>query len=276
MLVRPFMYYIDRITQTQLSRIGQKKQSRTSLNRRRRDDDDVCEDAGTTKPNNYFCIYRMSGNIRVSQGFVFVDGEEYQLVIRVTDSDPWGKTENTGSVTLILRDKCKEIRGFYDDAVTFCHNASSVVSGETLVCPSVKCLQPLFNWQKALNASSEALKKDCSFDPQNMEELKQKYSSCIGELLLCVTSGLFTLVFLWVTCSPFTFIRFTHFCPRLKFEGSFYVVSSSFSKRSVFDRPHLYKIPKRAEERSWEQFDSHVTYFTVIRPYGALAIAYTA
>ena len=180
MLVRPFLYYIDRVTQPQLSRIRQKKQSRTK--RRRRDDDyDVCEDAGTTKPNNYFCIHRMSGTIRVSQGFVFVDGEEYQLAIRVTDSDAWGKTKNTGSMTLTLRDKCKEIRKFYDDAVALCHNASSVQSGDALVCPSVKCLQPLFNWQKALNTSSEALKKDCSFDPSNMEALKQKYSSCIGE-----------------------------------------------------------------------------------------------
>lgn len=196
-LVQPFLYYIDKVTQRAQSRNRQRQGSRTSLKRRRRDDDDdddddVCEDAGTFGPNSYFCINRLSGSIEVSQGFVFEDGNEYELAIRVTDSDPWGKTENTATVTFILRDQCKEIRRFYHDAVKFCRNASLVISGKAMPCPSVNCLQPMFKWQMALNQSSEALRRECSLDPQNMEALKHKYSNCIGESSVKIALPTFT------------------------------------------------------------------------------------
>lgn len=170
-LVQPFLYYIDNVTQ--------RRQKRAT--RRRRDDRDVCEEAGTTKPRNYFCIHRLSGNIKVTQEFVFNDGEEFDLAVRVTDSDPWGKTKNSATVTLISRDQCKTIRGYYEEAVKSCSNVSSAANGQGFVCPSLGCLLPLFNWQKALNKSSEKLRLECSSDPQNMGSLKQKYSDCIGE-----------------------------------------------------------------------------------------------
>ena len=118
----------------------------------------------------------------ISKSFVFVDGQEFELAVRVTDSDPWGKTVNTANVTLILRDQCKEIQVFYDEAVQICSEASLVVNGEALPCPSMNCLQSLYNWQNALNnLEAWALRKECSFDPQNMKALKERSSMCTGE-----------------------------------------------------------------------------------------------
>ena len=191
-LVQPFLYYIDNVTQRRQKRATyrrqpratQQQQSRAILKRRRRDDRDdrdTCEEAGTTKPRNYFCIHRLSGNIKVTQEFIFNDGEEFDLAVRVTDSDPWGKTKNSATVTLISRDQCNTIRGYYEEAVKSCSNVSSAANGQGFVCPSLGCLLSLFNWQKALNKSSEKLRLECSSDPQNMGSLKQKYSDCIGE-----------------------------------------------------------------------------------------------
>ena len=186
-LKQPFKYYIDRVTQRSPSRSSQRRQSR----RIRRDDDDddddddekdECKDTGSVEPHNYFCIHRLNGSIRVSQDFVFVDGKEYTLSIRVTDSGDHGRTENTGSVTFILRDECKEIRRFYHQTATACQKYVGVSLGEILRCPSISCLQPLYNWQMALSTSSGTLRDKCSFDPQNMDTLRQQYSSCIGEL----------------------------------------------------------------------------------------------
>ena len=180
-LVQPFLYYIDSVTQRQQSGGRQRGRGPNNLKRRRRDGHDICEGAGTIKPKNYFCIYRQSGYIEVTKDFVFVDGEEFDLTIRVTDSDPWGITESTASVQLILRDQCKEIRRYYDEAVKFCSNVSSAVIGEALSCPSIDCLRPLYSWRQALNKSSEEMRTKCSSDPQNMDALKQKYASCIGK-----------------------------------------------------------------------------------------------
>jgi len=182
-LFQPFLYYIDSITQRQLqSGDKQRQQSRKNpLKRRRRDGHDICEGAGTIEPQNYFCIYRQSGYIEATQHFAFVDGEEFDLAIRVTDSDPWGKTENTARIKLISRDQCKEIQSYYEEAVKFCSNISLAVIGEALSCPSIDCLQPLYSWRQTLNKSSDELRKKCSSDPKNMDALKQKYASCIGK-----------------------------------------------------------------------------------------------
>lgn len=186
-LVQPFLFYIDSITQQQ--------QSRGSRKRRRRDIIDVCEEAGTITPLNYFCIHRLSGQIKVTQDFKFKDGEEFDLKTRVTDSDQWGKTENTANMKFISRDKCEDIRASYNEAVKFCtQNISSVPSQANglISCPGGQCLRPLYDWQEALNAS-EMLKADCSFDPRNMAAVIQKYSSCIGKsrgtLRLCSILG---------------------------------------------------------------------------------------
>lgn len=179
-LVKPFLYYLDSVTQRQQHPRPTQRQSRTVLKRRRRDNvndlDDVCEEAGTVTPLNYFCIHRLTGKIKVTEDFAFVDGEEFELKVRVTDCDPWGKTENAAVFQLISYDRCNEIRNFYDESVKFCSNVSSA-----LVCPSVNCLVPLFNWQMALKTSSERLRSECSSDPQNMESIKQRYSNCIGK-----------------------------------------------------------------------------------------------
>ena len=171
-LVRPFIFYIDNV-------VTQRQQSRGSLKRRRRDIIDVCEEAGTFVPLNYFCIHRLSGQINVTRDFVFNDGEEFDLEIRVTDSDQWGKTENTANFKLISRDDCKDIRTIYNKAVKFCPKNVSLVPAEGS-CPSAQCLEPLYNWQEKRNASGK-LKVDCSFDPYNMAAVMQKYSRCIGK-----------------------------------------------------------------------------------------------
>ncbi|XP_078355587.1 adhesion G-protein coupled receptor G6-like [Oculina patagonica] len=174
-LVQPFIFYIDNVKTP-------RQQSRGSLKRRRRYIADVCEEAGTIEPLNYFCIHRMSGQLKVTQDFVFKDGDEFDLKIRVTDSDQWGKTENTANFKFISRDDCKDIRTSYNKAVKFCTKDDPLepvrASGDPS-CPSAQCLEPLYNWQEKLNAS-EKLKADCSFDPHDMSAVMQKYSSCIG------------------------------------------------------------------------------------------------
>ena len=115
-LVKPFLYYLDSVTQRQQQPRPTQRQSRTVLKRRRRDNvndlDDVCEEAGTVTPLNYFCIHRLTGKIKVTEDFAFVDGEEFELKVRVTDCDPWGKTENAAVFQLISYDRCNEIRNF--------------------------------------------------------------------------------------------------------------------------------------------------------------------
>ena len=171
-LVQPFVFYIESVTQ-------RGKQSRGSLKRRRRRDIvDVCEEAGTIVPLNYFCIQRLSGQIKVTQDFVYKDGEEFDLKIRVTDSDQWGKTENTANFKFISRDECKDIRVIYNKAVKFC-TVVSPANGR-MSCPTAQCLEPLYKWREAVN-SSEKFRVDCAFDPDNMESVIQQYSSCIGK-----------------------------------------------------------------------------------------------
>ena len=171
-LVQPFIFYIDSVTQ-------RGEQSRRSLKRRRRRDIiDVCEDAGTIVPLNYFCIHRLSGQIKVTKDFAFKDGDEFQLKIRVTDSDQWGKTENTATFKFMSRDECKDIRVIYKEAVRFCTRISPA-NGQ-MSCPGGECLKPLYKWREAVNAT-EKLRLDCASDPDNMEAVIQQYSNCIGK-----------------------------------------------------------------------------------------------
>ena len=171
-LVQPYIFHIDSVTQRGM-------QSRGSLKRRRRRDIvDVCEDAGTIVPLSYFCIHRLSGQIKVTRDFKFKDGDEFDLKIRVTDSDLWGKTENTVNFKFISRDECKDIRGLYNEAVRFCTRVSPAKS--QMSCPSAQCLQPLYKWREEVNAS-EKFRVDCASDPNNMEAVIQQYSSCIGK-----------------------------------------------------------------------------------------------
>ena len=171
-LVQPFLFHMESVTQRKLSRRKSKRQ-------RRDIDDDLCEGAGTFGPLNYFCVHRLTGEIKVTDDFKFKDGDEFDVKIRVTDSDPWGKTENRASVKLISRDKCKVVRAFYKDAVSSCPRNVSSASGSNS-CPGAECLKPLFDWQEALNGS-KVLKMECSFDPNNLADVAQKYSSCIGK-----------------------------------------------------------------------------------------------
>ena len=171
-LVQPFIFYIDSVTQ-------RGKQSRRRLKRRwRRDIVDVCEEAGTIAPLSYFCIQRLSGQIKVTRDFAFKDGDEFDLKIRVTDSDQLGKTENTADFKFISRDECKDIRVIYREAVRFCTRVSPA-NGQ-MSCPGAECLKPLYKWREAINGS-EKFRVDCTSDPDNMEAVIQRYSSCIGK-----------------------------------------------------------------------------------------------
>ena len=129
-------------------------------------------------PLNYFCIHRLSGQIKVTQDFAFKDGDEFQLKIRVTDSDQWGKTENTATFKFMSRDECKDIRVIYKEAVRFCTRISPA-NGQ-MSCPGGECLKPLYKWREAVNAT-EKLRADCASDPDNMEAVIQQYSNCIGK-----------------------------------------------------------------------------------------------
>ena len=171
-MVQPFIFYIDSVTKRGV-------QSRGSLKRRRRRDIvDVCEDAGTIVPLSYFCIHRLSGQIKVTRDFKFNDGDEFDLKIRVTDSDQWGKSENTANFRFVSRDVCKGIRVIYNEAVRFCPGI--LPANDQKSCPRAECLESLYKWREAVNAS-EKLKVDCTSDPNNMEAVIQRYSSCIGK-----------------------------------------------------------------------------------------------
>ena len=170
-LVQPLLFYLENVTQQQLSRSESK--------RKRRDIDDFCEGAGTFKPMSYFCVHRLTGGIEVTDDFQFKNGDKFDVKIRVTDSDQWGKTENTAKIKFISRDNCKEIRAFYKDASKGCPKNASSAKGLDF-CPSKECLRPLFDWLKRLN-SSEMLQMECSSDPHNLANLARIYSKCIGK-----------------------------------------------------------------------------------------------
>ncbi|XP_022796971.1 uncharacterized protein LOC111335350 isoform X3 [Stylophora pistillata] len=176
-LVQPLLFYMEDVTQQQLSRRESK--------RKRRDIDDFCEGAGTIGPLSYFCVHRLTGGIEVTDEFKFENGDEFEIKIRVTDSDQWGKTENTASIKFISRDNCKEIRALYDDATRECPKNVSSPKGRDS-CPSEKCLLPLFDLLNRLN-SSEILQMECSSDPHDLANVARIYSQCIGPPIISLS-----------------------------------------------------------------------------------------
>ena len=86
-LVQPLLFYIEDVKQQQLSHSESK--------RKRRDIDDFCEAAGAVKPMSYFCVHRLTGGIEVTDDFHFKNGDEFEVKIRVTDSDCSGEKLKT-------------------------------------------------------------------------------------------------------------------------------------------------------------------------------------
>ena len=105
-----------------------------------------------------------------------------------------GKTENTANFKFISGDKCKDIRVIYNEAVKFCTMVSP--ANGRMSCPSAQCLKPLYKWREAVN-SSEKFRVDCAFDPNNMEAVIQKYSSCIGKSCGYLVSSFLSLSGSW-------------------------------------------------------------------------------
>ena len=112
-LVRPFKFYVDNVTQPRLlsREVSRRKRRRVEVDSQCTHPElcpqmlvDLCFKAGAVKPKNYFCIHRFTGRIRVTQDFVFKEGEVFDLQIRVTDSDPSGIIENTARIKLISGD----------------------------------------------------------------------------------------------------------------------------------------------------------------------------
>ena len=136
-LVQPLLFYVEDVTQ-------QQQLPRSESKRKRRDIDDFCEGAGTVKPMSYFCNHRLTGVIEVTDDFQFKNGDEFDAKIRVTDSDQWGKTENTAKIKFIWRDLCRNLRAIYDVAVKNCINNSSSVTVSDFVLTNNAHLQNCF------------------------------------------------------------------------------------------------------------------------------------
>ena len=144
-LVQPLLFYIEDVKQQQLSHSVSK--------RKRRDIDDFCEAAGAVKPMSYFCVHRLTGGIEVTDDFHFKNGDEFEVKIRVTDSDQWGKSEKTAKIRFISRDLCRNLRAIYDVAVKNCLNNSSSVTRQNW-CLSEHCVKFGHRWKEALNNTS--------------------------------------------------------------------------------------------------------------------------
>ena len=173
-LVQPLLFYMENVTQQQLSRSESK--------RKRRDIDDFCEGAGTVKPMSYFCVHRLTGGIEVTDDFQFKNGDKFDVKIRVTDSDQWGKTEKTAKIRFISRDLCRNLRAIYDVAVKNCINNSSSVTRQNW-CLSEHCVKFGHRWKEALNNTSRVTSQtNCSFDPHNLAAVMREHPSCPGDI----------------------------------------------------------------------------------------------
>ena len=173
-LVQPLLFYMENVTQQQLSRSESK--------RKRRDIDDFCEGAGAVKPMSYFCVHRLTGGIEVTDDFQFKNGDEFDVKIRVTDSDQWGKTENTAKIRFISRNLCRNLRAIYDVAVKNCLNNSSSVTRQNW-CLSEHCVKFGHRWKEALNNTSRVTSQtNCSFDPHNLAAVMREHPSCPGDI----------------------------------------------------------------------------------------------
>ena len=173
-LVQPLLFYIEDVKQQQLSHSESK--------RKRRDIDDFCEAAGTVKPMSYFCVHRLTGGIEVTGDFKFEDGDEFNVKIRVTDSDQWGKTENAVIIKLISGDLCRNLRAIYEVAVKNCINNTSSVTMQNW-CLSEYCVKSGHRWKEALNNTIRATSQtNCSFDPYNLAAVMREHPSCSGDI----------------------------------------------------------------------------------------------
>lgn len=178
-LVRPFVFYIDKVTQRQQSREGSKRTKRSvKVNGNSTVVIDACYKAGFVKPENYFCIHRLTGRIKVTQDFVFKNGEEFDLNIRVTDSDHWGKTQNTATFKIISGDPCGNVRAIYEEVVKYC-NQNSSADGQKW-CLSKQCKDVLQNWQEAFTNASKVSQKNCFVTPPNLAAVMGEYPRCTG------------------------------------------------------------------------------------------------
>ncbi|XP_058942845.2 uncharacterized protein [Pocillopora verrucosa] len=185
-LVRPFKFYVDNVTQPRLlsREVSRRKRRRVEVDSQCTHPElcpqmlvDLCFKAGAVKPENYFCIHRFTGRIRVTQDFVFKEGEVFDLQIRVTDSDPRGITVNTAKVKLISGDPCRNVQAIYDEAVKYCiKNSESVDGGKK--CLSTQCTETAHDWKEALNSASNVPEKDCSADPHNLTVLIRENPLC--------------------------------------------------------------------------------------------------
>ena len=185
-LVRPFKFYVDNVTQPRLlsREVSRRKRRRVEVDSRCTHPElcpqmlvDLCFKAGAVKPENYFCIHRFTGRIRVTQDFVFKQGEVFDLQIRVTDSDPRGITVNTAKVKLISGDPCRNVLAIYDEAVKYCIKNSESVDGRKK-CLSTQCTLTAHDWKEALNNASKVPEKDCSADPHNLTVLIRENPLC--------------------------------------------------------------------------------------------------
>ncbi|XP_066014726.1 uncharacterized protein [Pocillopora verrucosa] len=185
-LARPFKFYIDNVTQPRLlsREVSRRKRRRIEVDSQCTHPElcpqmlvDLCLKAGAIKPENYFCIHRFTGRIRVTQDFVFKEGEVFDLQIRVTDSDPRGITVNTAKVKLISGDPCRNVLAIYDEAVKYCIKNSESVDGRKK-CLSTQCTLTAHDWKEALNNASKVPEKDCSADPHNLTVLIRENPLC--------------------------------------------------------------------------------------------------
>ena len=185
-LVRPFKFYVDNVTQPRLlsREVSRRKRRRVEVDSQCTHPElcpqmlvDLCFKAGAVKPENYFCIHRFTGRIRVTQDFVFKEGEVFDLQIRVTDSDPRGITVNTAKVKLISGDPCRNVLAIYDEAVKYCIKNSESVDGRKK-CLSTQCTLTAHDWKEALNNVSKVPEKDCSADPHNLTVLIRENPLC--------------------------------------------------------------------------------------------------
>ena len=109
-LVRPLLFYITSVT----SKPSQNSQGRTPRSI------GSCHSAGNKPPDNFFCINRDTGEIGVTDGFTWREGDEFELTVHVTDSDPHGRTRASGEILLFSKDVCGNVKALYSEVQQSC------------------------------------------------------------------------------------------------------------------------------------------------------------
>ena len=121
-LVQPLLYYIDDVTSKPVHG-NSKKTSLLLLS--------DCQSAGAVSPLNFFCIRRRTGTIEITREFVWRAGDEFELAVHVTDSDPFGRTRNSGNVRLVSKDLCGSIQSLYSAVTSSCPRDGLVALQDT-------------------------------------------------------------------------------------------------------------------------------------------------